>query len=77
MFLSLLNNHRQVKHYGVICSADDYFLNNNNVYVYDAAKLNDAHVFCKTQGKYYLIDTPQVRTVSTFAVIWLHFASSS
>lgn len=31
---------------GVVCSADDFFVNDDGKYVFDPAKLQDAHAYC-------------------------------
>lgn len=55
------------KHNAVICSADDYFME-NGVYKYDSTKLHMAHSYCQTlasstlrKGDNVVIDNTNVR----------------
>lgn len=37
-----------------VCSADDYFVNHNGVYVFDAEKLRQAHAYCQSLCLYFM-----------------------
>lgn len=55
-FGKYLGNYLMWEHERIICSADDYFINNDGEYIFDPSKLPIAHETCRKKAERAMID---------------------
>lgn len=54
-----------------VCSADDYFTDNEGNYNFDASKLKDAHEDCRTRVEQFMtLNESKIAVANTFTQKW-------